>query len=160
MVRLLKRVILIAAITAFFAGEPFAVAGNPVGDFFKRLGNSLAHPKNTPAPKRDSQKRATGKKDVNGQTAPQDLPPAPPVVSPVPIPTPTPMPIPMMVRSAGEVPANKKPRRDLPYGIPVPNKPGFVTSPYSPKSGYVDVRGFASDTEVKDPYSGKVFLTP
>jgi hypothetical protein len=70
------------------------------------------------------------------------------------------MPIPMMVRSAGEVPANKKPRRDLPYGIPVPNKPGFVTSPYSPKSGYVDVRGFASDTEVKDPYSGKVFLTP
>jgi len=48
----------------------------------------------------------------------------------------------------------------MPYGIPVPNKPGFVTSPYSPKSGYVDVRGFPSGTEVKDPYSGRIFLTP
>jgi hypothetical protein len=58
------------------------------------------------------------------------------------------------------VPATKNLRRDLPYGIPVPNKPGFVTSPYSPKQGLVDVRGFPSGTEVKDPYSGKVFLTP
>ena len=129
----LKRVFLIAAITAFFAGEPFAAAGNPIGDFFKRLGNSLAHPKSTPAPRRDSQKHSTGKKqDANGQTTSPDQPPA---VSPVPIPTPSPMPIPTMIRSAGEVPANKKTRRDLPYGIPVPNKPGFVTSPFSPKSG-------------------------
>jgi hypothetical protein len=49
---------------------------------------------------------------------------------------------------------------DLPYGTPVPGKQGFVTSPYSPNSGYIDVRGFAPGTPVKDPYSGKVFLTP
>jgi hypothetical protein len=48
----------------------------------------------------------------------------------------------------------------MPYGIPVPNKPGFVTSPYAPKSGLVDVRGFPSGTEVTDPYTGKTFLTP
>jgi hypothetical protein len=48
----------------------------------------------------------------------------------------------------------------MPYAIPVPSKPGFVTSPYAPKSGYVDVRGFPSGTEVKDPYTGKTFLTP
>ncbi|MEO6847140.1 MAG: hypothetical protein ABI443_06610 [Chthoniobacterales bacterium] len=48
----------------------------------------------------------------------------------------------------------------LKYGTPVPNKPGFVTSPYSPYSGYVDVRGFPPGTEVKDPYTGKVFLVP
>ena len=71
-----------------------------------------------------------------------------------------PMPVPLMVRTAAGVPPNKRPRRDVPYGIPVPNKPGFVTSPYAPKSGYVDVHAFRSGTEVKDPYTGKVFLTP
>jgi hypothetical protein len=49
---------------------------------------------------------------------------------------------------------------DLPYGTPVPGKPGFVTSPHSPTAGYVDVRGFPPGTEVKDPYSGKTFLVP
>ena len=46
------------------------------------------------------------------------------------------------------------------YGVAVPGKPGFVSSPYAPSAGYVDVRGFPKDTEVKDPYSGKIFLVP
>jgi hypothetical protein len=49
---------------------------------------------------------------------------------------------------------------DLPYGTPVPGRQGFVTSPFSPNSGYIDVRGFAPGTPVKDPYTNKVFLTP
>jgi hypothetical protein len=50
--------------------------------------------------------------------------------------------------------------RDIPYGTPVPGKPGFVTSPFSSTAGYVDVRGFPPGSEVKDPYSGKIFLVP
>jgi hypothetical protein len=49
---------------------------------------------------------------------------------------------------------------DLKYGTPVAGKKGFVTSPFSPDAGYIDVRGFGPGTAVKDPYSGKVFLTP
>ncbi len=47
-----------------------------------------------------------------------------------------------------------------PYGTPVPNKPGFVTSPHAPTAGYVDLRGFSPGTEVKCPYTGKMFLAP
>jgi hypothetical protein len=56
--------------------------------------------------------------------------------------------------------ASTKKGEDFPYGTPVPGKQGFVTSPFSPNSGYIDVRGFAPGTPVKDPYTGKVFLTP
>ena len=154
---LFRRVVLILSISGFLLGGHSAVAGKPIGDFFKRFGNSIAHPRSTPASRRNRQNGTTGKKeDGNERTPPQDVPHA----MPSPVPTPTPMPVPLMVRSAAGVPPTKRPRRDLPYGIPVPNKPGLVTSPYAPKLGYVDVHGFPSDTEVKDPYTGKIFLTP
>lgn len=66
--------------------------------------------------------------------------PANPFASPTPVPAPTP--------------------HDLPYGTPVPGKPGFVTSPFAASAGYVDVRGYPPGSEVKDPYSGKIFLVP
>jgi|GEM_PF-5146169 len=47
-----------------------------------------------------------------------------------------------------------------PVGKPVPGKPGFVTSPYTSKAGYVDLRGYRKGTEVKDPYTKKIFLVP
>ncbi len=48
----------------------------------------------------------------------------------------------------------------LPYGTPVSGKPGFAISPHAPEAGYVDLRGFDPGTEVKCPYSGKMFLVP
>jgi hypothetical protein len=78
-----------------------------------------------------------------------DATPAPtPDVSASPTPTPA---------AATPTPANVG---TVPYGIPVPGKSGFVESPYSSGAGYVDVRGFAPGSEVKDPYSGKIFRVP
>ena len=150
-----KRLILILAVSVFFIGEPAAEGGNPVGDFFKRLGNSIAHPTKKPRPStQKSVKNKSAKTSATvGKLEPEE-PPPPPLVDPTPPPTP------VTVRSASSVPETMRRRRDIPYGIPVPNRPGFVTSPYAPKLGFVDVRGFPSGTEVKDPYTGKVFLTP
>ena len=46
------------------------------------------------------------------------------------------------------------------FGIAVPGKPGFITSPHAPDAGYVDVRGFPSGAEIKCPYSGKFLMVP
>ena len=72
--------------------------------------------------------------------------PAPQVVEDKPVSNPAPAPSPRL--------GNPE------YGKPVPGKPGFVTSPYAPAAGLVDVRGFPPGTEVKDPYTGKIFLVP
>ena len=51
-------------------------------------------------------------------------------------------------------------QKELPHGTPVPGKPGLVTSPFAPDSGYVEVAGYPPGTAVEDPYTGKIFLTP
>jgi hypothetical protein len=48
----------------------------------------------------------------------------------------------------------------LPFGKAVKDKPGFVTSPYAPDDGEIDVRGFPKNSEVRDPYSENMFLVP
>jgi hypothetical protein len=150
----IKKIFLALAIAALIA-TPRAKAGS-LGDFFKALGNSIAHPGQgkKPAPKPQTKKSKTKGTEQAGDYPPTPAPPAP---SPTPTPTAATSQPPVRIASA---PPTKNSKRDIPYAIPVPNKPGFVTSPYSPKAGYVDVRGFPSGTEVKDPYSGKIFLTP
>lgn len=47
-----------------------------------------------------------------------------------------------------------------PYGKKVPGEDGLVYSPYSESEVYIDVRGFKRGTEVKDPWTDKIFLVP
>jgi hypothetical protein len=46
------------------------------------------------------------------------------------------------------------------YAKPVPGKPGFVTLPSSPGSGYIDVKGFAPGDLARDPVTERIFVVP
>jgi hypothetical protein len=138
-------------------------AADPLIDFVQRLGHSIDRagrhqPARTNPPKRGT-KQARGK---NGAPAkPQDE--VQPITTPNPpqnVVTVSPSPTPMTIRIASVVTEPSGKRRDIPYAVPVPNRPGYVTSPYAPNQGLVDVRNIPSGTEVTDPYTGKVFLTP
>src|SRR5262249_60985193 len=109
----------------------------------------LSHPRGKPRP-RHKQKQGRGG---------QNLPPPPPTPTP-PAAAGDPNAAPNERNTRSATLASSRKGEDLRYGTPVPGKQGFVTSPFSPNSGYIDVRGFAPGTPVRDPYSGKVFLTP
>jgi hypothetical protein len=129
------------------AGSGLAESG-PFENFFHKLRHAFSEPQH--------KERSRGsKREQKGATAT-------PTATTTPIAAATPgasgPPTERNTRTASR--ADSKKGDDLRYGTPVPGKNGFVTSPFSPNSGYIDVRGFAPGTPVKDPYTGKVFLTP
>ena len=63
---------------------------------------------------------------------------------------------------ASAIPAEKRSTEELaalPYARPVPDKPGFVYSPFD-KKFLIDVRGFPPGTVVNDPHASKPFRIP
>jgi hypothetical protein len=114
-------------------------------DFLKAIGNSIAHPRK----KSQSHPKSTKQ------------PPSKHTASPSPTLSPSRGPLDEhIVRTAVAAPEVKGGKADVPYAIPVPGKQGFVTSPFAPESGYIDVHQFPPGTYVKDPFTGKVFRTP
>ncbi len=152
MKRSLHTIVIYLSVFTLLAACEVAEAG-PFDDFFKSIRNSFARPAQKPPP---PQSHRTNRKQ-NNEAPPSDAPSSQGSPSPTPAPAP---PNRNNVRVAMATAVRKNGKSDLPYGIPVPGKQGLVTSPFSPDSGYIDVRSFPPGTEVKDPYTGKSFLTP
>ena len=147
-------------VALFFLSGRF-VNAEPVGDFFKKVGQSVSkafQPQPTPNP---TNKKTTKRASRRPTSPHSNLVGA----SPTPLEQPTNLvkeekvtPTVSVVR-ASAAPAEGA-KGDLPYGIPVPDHKGMVTSPYSPEGNYIDVSAFAPESAVRDTYTGKIFLVP
>ena len=152
-------ILLLLVIPLLLLSGSFVNAG-PVGDFFKKVGQSIskplqrqpqstgAPPAKTPHATRRPTAWASPEAAATPRVAAQASQPLKEEES---------------TGTARDVSAVdiEKLKAGLPYGIPVPGRKGMVTSPYTPEDEkYVDVTGFASGSVVKDPYTGKFFLVP
>ena len=155
-----NRLLLLVIALLFLSGA--SINAGPVGDFFKKIGQSISKPSQPepqpqatrPPPTKTS--RATRRPASREAPASAATPPAGAQSSQPPKEEESTGPVRGI--SAADI---EKVKAGLPYGIPVPGRKGMVTSPYTPEEAkYVDVTGFASGSIVKDPYTGKFFLVP
>jgi hypothetical protein len=159
--------LLLLVIPLLFLSGPYVNAG-PVGDFFKKVGQSISKPlKAQPQPQPQPQPQSARPQPMNtphatrrptSRAAPAAAATPPGVAQPS-----HPSKEEEFTGTVRRVSAAdmEKAKAGLPYGIPVPGRKGMVTSPYTPDEGkYVDVTDFASGSIVKDPYTGKFFLVP
>jgi len=144
--RPVRTIVVWLSIFALFAATEAAEAG-PFEDFFRAVRRSIAHPEQKPRRHRSSHK--------HNETPPSDASNSQTSGSPVPA-----SPGQREVRWAKAASVASQQKTELPYGTPVPGKPGLVTSPFAAESGYVNVTGSPPGTAVEDPYTGKIFLTP
>ena len=155
--------LLLLVIPFLFLSGSFVNAG-PVGDFFKKVGQSISKPLQSqrqpqpqptrpePAKTAHATRRSTSRAAAAAATAaPAEAQPSHATKE---------------EESTGTMrslsPADlEKVKAGLPYAVPVPGRKGMVTSPYLPEDGkYIDVTAFPSGSVVKDPYTGKFFLVP
>jgi hypothetical protein len=147
--RIVKRQLRITAIT--MSVFVFLIAGHsaraePFEDFFDALKHAILHPDEKPRSHRNTRKQKTESPDVSSTQSSDGAVHTPPSEH--------------NTRTATRARGAKDAKSGLRYGTPVPGKTGFVTSPFAPDSGYIDVRGFPPGTAVKDPYTDRIFLTP
>ena len=157
------KALFLLVIGLLFLSGPHVNAG-PVGDFFKKVGQSISKPlQREPEPPPQST-RPQPAKTPHATRRPTSR--AEPAAAATPSAVAQPSQPPKEEEFTGTVRRvsaadMEKAKAGLPYGIPVPGRKGMVTSPYTPDEGkYVDVTDFASGSIVKDPYTGKFFLVP
>jgi hypothetical protein len=151
---------ILLTVAALFFLRGRCVNADPVGDFFKKVGQSVSkafQPQPTPNPTEKKTKRAARRPSSRNPNATGASPA--PVEEPTVVVKEETVTSTVVVQHAAAVPPEKA-KGDMPYGIPVPGHKGMVISPYSPEGNYIDVSAFAAGSAVKDPYTGKIFLVP
>ena len=156
--------LLLLVIPLLFLSGSFVNAG-PVGDFFKKVGQSISKPLQR-EPEPQPQPQSTRPPAKTSHATRRSTSRATPAAAATPSAGGQPSqatkeeesPAPVRRLSAAEM---EKMKAGLPYGVPVPGRKGMVSSPYLPEDGkYIDVSDLASGSIAKDPYTGKFFRVP
>jgi hypothetical protein len=151
-----SRCISLLVVALFFLSGRWANA-DPVGDFFKKVGQSISKAFQ-PQPAQQQPKKTRSSRRPASRIS-RAAEPSPTPIEELSKPPPKEEKSPPTVRPASAAPAGKA-RGDMQYGIPVPGQKGLVISPYLPDGNYIDVSAFAPGSAVKDPYTGKIFRVP
>ena len=150
-----SRCICLLVVAIFFLSGQCANA-DPVGDFFKKVGQSISKAFQ-PQPAQQQTRKTRGSRWPTSRES--NAPEASPSPSKEPSkPAKEEKLTPTVLRASAAPTENAK--GDMPYGIPVPGQKGMVTSPYLPEGNNIDVSAFAPGSAVKDPYTGKIFRVP
>ena len=157
--------LLLVVILLLVLSGPYVNAG-PVGNFFKKVGQSISKPlQSQPSPRLRLSRRAL---NLRRRRTPRGDPLReqhlrPPRRHPESHNHHTPPKKKRLLALCGGFQPRiwKKQKLVCPTRIPVPGRKGMVSSPYLPEEDkYIDVTDFASGSVVKDPYTGKFFLVP
>ena len=150
-----SRSVSLLVVALFFLSGRWANA-DPVGDFFKKIGQSISKAFQPHAAQQQTRKTRTSRRPTSRESNAPEATPSPPEEPSKPAKEEK---FTSTVLPASTAPAAKA-KGDMPYGIPVPGRKGMVTSPYLPEGNYIDVSAFAPGSAVKDPYTGKTFRVP
>jgi hypothetical protein len=146
-------------VVALFFLSGRCASADPVGDFFKKLGQSISKPfQPQPAQQQKPRKLRSSRRPASRIPGAPEASPTPTAVEEPSKPVKEDSAAPTVL-PASAAPAAKA-KEDMPYGIPIPGRKGMVTSPYLPEGYYIDVSAFAPGSAVKDPYTGKFFRVP
>jgi hypothetical protein len=155
--------LLLVVILLLVLSGPYVNAG-PVGNFFKKVGQSISKPLQSQPPPQPQSTHPQPTKTPHATRRPSSR------AAPAAATTPPGVAQPSHPSKEEEVTGTvrrvsaadmEKAKAGLPYAIPVPGRKGMVSSPYLPEEDkYIDVTGFASGSVVKDPYTEKFFLVP
>lgn len=144
-------------------GHPMASPFSPVTQPQTSVGapklSSVIPPTQKPIARQESPVSAPALKDskVPVSAAPSRISPppvAPKTVAPTKV-APTPGP-----SASSKPPQPAEVTGEVPFGSPIAGRPGMVHSPFASKYQLVDVTGLPPGTEVKCPYTGKLFRVP
>lgn len=136
-------------------GQPPRGIFSGIRDYFTEDEASYPAPPTTPEPPSIPRDPSQTTVDI---TPPPPRKPAPPTEKVPPIP------LEKTAPSKPSAPPSKSDsqskREDLPFGVVIPGKKGYVYSPYGDSKQQVDVTDIPTGTKVKCPYTGKVFRVP
>lgn len=147
-------------VTRDVAVGSYRVATAPVHYALRRHSNEPTMVGTTDAIESDVTQPGHSAPSTQVASAPQPPPKTGTIKSPKPAKRIPPVAYSETTQSQSKPPSEASSTSAFPTAKAVPDKPGYVFSPFDSSGRYVDVSGYTPGTKVKDPWTDKIFIVP